>query len=436
MFVNVNFFYTKTKRTFDVVYFWTILFLFDWSGPCSRVSEQGLVCPAVSLSVVGGTFRRGVWSAFLGVGFVRSLSRSSKLCLSSGSVSRSCTEDGWSDVQPAYEDACAFAEHEEDDPQVKTAVKGSVYTAGYATSLASLISAIFVFAAKFHCTRNYIHINLFLSFILRASAVFIKDRVLFSDEDLDHCFMSTPSCKAAVAFFHFSILANYFWLLVEGLYLQTLLALTFVFHNKFFWCYLLIGWGLPTSIITAWILSRNFYDDRGCWDDTDVSFIWWIIKAPITASLLVNFIIFINVIRILVQKLRSPAVGGNDTGHFKRLAKSTLLLIPLFGMHYMVFAFLPENTGTDARIFIELGLGSFQGFVVALLYCFLNGEVRRSSYCVQSWTGGGGCQSVAEGALPEHLQMVKWIRCIPQNPVQFPQHSQPIHLLNWVQSTC
>ena len=44
----------------------------------------------------------------------------------------------------------------------------------------------------------------------------------------------------------------------------------------------------------------------------------------------------------------------------RRLAKSTLFLIPLLGMHYMVFAFLPENTGAEARIFIELGLGSFQ----------------------------------------------------------------------------
>uniref|UniRef100_A0A3B1IZL5 Growth hormone releasing hormone receptor b n=2 Tax=Astyanax mexicanus TaxID=7994 RepID=A0A3B1IZL5_ASTMX len=296
----------------------------------------------------------------------------------SGYIYRNCTKNGWSDLYPSYEEACIFADEVEEPETTYYSTFRQVYTAGYATSLISLISAIFVFTAlrKFHCTRNYIHINLFSSFILRASAVFIKDGVLFTDETQDHCFMSTASCKAAVAFFQFSILANYFWLLVEGMYLQTLLALTFVSQKKYFWWYILIGWGLPTTILTIWVLARNFYDNRGCWDDTDVAFIWWIIKGPITTSLLVNFIIFINVIRILVQKLKSPGVGGNDTSHFTRLAKSTLFLIPLFGMHYMVFAFLPENTGEDARLYIELGLGSFQGFVVALLYCFLNGEVQ------------------------------------------------------------
>lgn len=296
-----------------------------------------------------------------------------------GFIYRNCMSNGWTDPYPPYEEACAF----EDDSESGTVTTylstlKQLYTAGYATSLISLITAVIIFTCfrKFHCTRNYIHINLFVSFILRASAVFIKDTVLFSDETQDHCLMSTVLCKSAVTFFQFCILTNYFWLLVEGLYLQTLLALTFVSQRKYFWWYILIGWGVPSVVLVVWVLTRQFYDNRGCWDDTDNMNIWWIIKGPITASLFANIIIFLNVIRILVQKLKSPGVGGNDTGHFMRLAKSTLFLIPLFGMHYTLFAFLPENTGEIIRFYIELGLGSFQGFVVALLYCFLNGEVQ------------------------------------------------------------
>ncbi|OXB64200.1 hypothetical protein ASZ78_003648, partial [Callipepla squamata] len=113
-----------------------------------------------------------------------------------------------------------------------------------------------------------------------------------------------------------------------------------------------------------------------CWDDDENGVVLWIIKGPILLTVLINFVIFINVIRILVHKLKSQEGGGSNSSHFVRLAKSTLLLIPLFGVHYIVFAFFPESTGLEARLYIELGLGSFQGFVVALLYCFSNAEVQ------------------------------------------------------------
>lgn len=46
--------------------------------------------------------------------------------------------------------------------------------------------------------------------------------------------------------------------------------------------------------------------------------------------------------------------------HCRRLAKSTLLLIPLFGVHYMVFAVFPIRISSKYQILFELCLGSFQ----------------------------------------------------------------------------
>lgn len=44
----------------------------------------------------------------------------------------------------------------------------------------------------------------------------------------------------------------------------------------------------------------------------------------------------------------------------RRLTKSTLLLIPLFGTHYVVFNFLPDYANISLRLCLELCLGSFQ----------------------------------------------------------------------------
>ncbi|XP_019063606.1 pituitary adenylate cyclase-activating polypeptide type I receptor isoform X2 [Fukomys damarensis] len=325
-----------------------------------------------------------------------------------GSVSRNCTEEGWSEPFPHYFDACGFYENEtepEDQDYYYLSVK-ALYTVGYSTSLVTLTTAMVILCRfrKLHCTRNFIHMNLFVSFMLRAISVFIKDWILYAEQNNNHCFISTVECKAVMVFFHYCVVSNYFWLFIEGLYLFTLLVETFFPERRYFYWYIIIGWGTPTVCVLVWAVLRLYFDDTGCWEMNDSTALWWVIKGPVVGSIMVNFVLFIGIIVILVQKLQSPDMGGNESSiyltnlslgvpkkaredplpvpsaqhslSFLRLARSTLLLIPLFGIHYTVFAFSPEHVSKRERLVFELGLGSFQGFVVAILYCFLNGEVQ------------------------------------------------------------
>lgn len=306
-----------------------------------------------------------------------------------GYISKNCTAAGWSDVFPNITSACGSDTRQ--DTLVFYKVVKTLYTLGHSLSLIALTtgSAILCLFRKLHCTRNYIHLNLFFSFILRAVAILVKDHILFSHNAQCSDQTSLVGCKASLVVFHYFIMANFFWLLVEGLYLHTLLMVIFS-KNRHFVVYLLIGWGFPTVFVFAWTMTRIYFEDTGCWEINENPVPMWVINGPIMFAIMVNFILFISIIRILVQKLRCPVVGGNDQSQYRRLAKSTLLLIPLFGVHYVIFVSLNKSL-SHAKIFFDLALGSFQGLVVAILYCFLNSEVQgelkrkwRSLECLSS----------------------------------------------------
>ncbi|KAG5268551.1 hypothetical protein AALO_G00213810 [Alosa alosa] len=312
-----------------------------------------------------------------------------------GNISRNCSSDGWSEVYPGIHSVCW--DKPRSNKLVFYVVVKTLYTLGHSLSLIALItgSAILCLFRKLHCTRNYIHLNLFLSFILRAIAVLTKDTILFTEDENCSEQPSFIGCKVSLVFFHYFVMANFFWLLVEGLYLHTLLMVIFS-ENRHFIVYLLIGWGFPTVFVIAWIISRVYLEDTGCWEWNDSVIPWRVINWPIMASVIINFILFISIIRILVQKLRCPDVGGTDQSQYKRLAKSTLLLIPLFGVHYIVFVYIMEKNSEAIekyKIFFDLCVGSFQGLVVATLYCFLNSEVQSEvkrkwrSVCLKRYVG-------------------------------------------------
>ncbi|XP_077482415.1 parathyroid hormone/parathyroid hormone-related peptide receptor-like isoform X2 [Stigmatopora argus] len=265
-----------------------------------------------------------------------------------------------------------------------------MYTVGYSISLASLLVAVFIlcYFKRLHCTRNYIHVHLFTSFICRAVSIFVKDAVLYSVSSDSPAPESDPAgpkqhmagCKAAVTFFLYFLATNHYWILVEGLYLHSLIFMAFLSDKNYLWALTVIGWGVPALFVSIWVSVRASLADTQCWD-ISAGNLKWIYQVPILAAIVVNFLLFVNIIRVLASKLWETKTGKLDPRQqYRKLLKSTLVLMPLFGVHYMVFMALPytEVSGLlwQVQMHYEMFFNSSQGFFVAFIYCFCNGEVQ------------------------------------------------------------
>ncbi|CAM9134741.1 unnamed protein product [Bubo scandiacus] len=262
-----------------------------------------------------------------------------------------------------------------------------LYTVGYSLSLVALLLALLLLLLfrRLRCTRNFIHANLFLSFVLRASAILTRDALLRRRlrPGPGHPLQllgqqAVAGCRLAQALTQYCVGANYGWLLAEGLFLHKLLVLAAFSGERCLPAFLLLGWGAPVLFVVPWVVVRYFYENEGCWERNEKPAVWWIIRCPILMAVAVNFVVFVRIVRILVAKVRAHQVSRGDTR--VRLARSTLTLIPLLGVHEVAFALVGEGQGGGTlrlvQLCLQLLLSSSQGLVVSVLYCFVNKEVQ------------------------------------------------------------
>ncbi|XP_058684322.1 gastric inhibitory polypeptide receptor isoform X2 [Poecile atricapillus] len=228
-----------------------------------------------------------------------------------------------------------------------------LYTVGYSLSLVALVVALLLLLLlrRLRCTRNLIHANLFVSFALRAGAILTRDALLPHGHRHGHPLQllgmqAGPACRVAQSLAQYCVGANYAWAMGEGLFLLRLLLATS--GRRCLPAFLLLGWGVPVLFVVPWVLLRYLYENEGCWERNEKVAVWWLIRCPILVAVAVNFVVFVRIVRILVAKVRARQVSRGDTR--LRLARSTLTLIPLLGVH--------------------------EGLVVSVLYCFTNKEVQ------------------------------------------------------------
>ncbi|XP_009893702.1 PREDICTED: gastric inhibitory polypeptide receptor-like, partial [Charadrius vociferus] len=197
-----------------------------------------------------------------------------------------------------------------------------LYTVGYSLSLVALLLALLLLLLfrRLRCTRNFIHANLFLSFVLRAGAILTRDALLQRRlrPGPGHPLQllgqeAVAGCRLAQALTQYCVGANYGWLLAEGLFLHKLLVLAAFSGERCLPAFLLLGWGAPVLFVVPWVVVRYLYENEGCWERNEKAAVWWIIRCPILMAVAVNFVVFVRIVRILVAKVRAHQVSRGDT---------------------------------------------------------------------------------------------------------------------------
>lgn len=249
-----------------------------------------------------------------------------------------------------------------------------VSVVGFCVSLILLICSLVIFFKfrQLRCDRITVHKNLFVSYIITAFCFVIYLSVVsFGDGVL----MENPVwCQVLHVITQYAVVSNFSWMFCEGLCLHTLMMHTFISGNSLIIVCLIIGWCVPLVLTGIYAGLRATLTDntKFCW--LSESSLQWIMFAPVVFSMLINIIFVINIMRLLVTKLKQMP----EAAQTRKAVRATGILIPLLGLQFLVFIKRPndkDSTLYDVYTYAVAIVVSLQGSFVSVIYCFCNHEV-------------------------------------------------------------
>ncbi|CAL8240664.1 unnamed protein product [Merluccius merluccius] len=245
---------------------------------------------------------------------------------------------------------------------------------GHGLSVTSLLISlgIFFYFKSLSCQRITLHKNLFFSFVLNSMITIISLTAVANNQELVQ--RNPTSCKVS-QFIHLYLFGcNYFWMLCEGIYLHTLIVVAVFAEKQHLMWYYLLGWGFPLIPACIHAIARSYYYNDNCWISSNTSLLY-IIHGPICAALLVNLFFLLNIVRVLITKLK--VTHQAESSLYMKAVRATLILIPLLGIQFVLLPYKPEGrVSSEIYDYIMHILMHYQGLLVATIFCFFNGEVQ------------------------------------------------------------
>ncbi|MEE6466573.1 hypothetical protein FKM82_006998 [Ascaphus truei] len=245
---------------------------------------------------------------------------------------------------------------------------------GHALSIVSLLISlgIFFYFKNLSCQRITLHKNLFFSYVLNSLFTIVHLTAVVSNSELVK--RDPVNCKVLQFFHQYMFGCNYFWMLCEGIYLHTLIVVAVFAEEQHLHWYYLLGWGFPLVPASIHAFARTKYFNDNCWLSVETHLLY-IVHGPVMAALLVNLFFLLNIVLVLVTKLRDTHRA--ESNMYMKAVRATLILVPLLGIQFVIIPWRPENRlAGEIYDYIMNIITHYQGLLVATIFCFFNGEVQ------------------------------------------------------------
>ncbi|XP_071551532.1 PDF receptor-like isoform X2 [Panulirus ornatus] len=275
-----------------------------------------------------------------------------------------------------------------EDAQLKlhvAEVSRVIETVGLSLSLASILVslAIFSYFRSLRNNRTRMHFNLFVAMMIQLMVrltLYIDQYITRKTRQRTTGIDNTPVlCEGFYVLMEYARTAMFLWMFIEGHYLNSMLTVAVFTDQPNHMVYNLLGWGLPVVMTAVWAaVTAVQHTGTECWWGYNLSPYFWILEGPRLTVIITNFLFLLNILRVLITKLQASV--SSEAQQAKKAVRAAIVLLPLLGITnslQMVHSPLEGNIVEFAAwSFVTTFLTAFQGFFVALLYCFLNNEVR------------------------------------------------------------
>ncbi|XP_026234270.1 adhesion G-protein coupled receptor G5-like [Anabas testudineus] len=242
---------------------------------------------------------------------------------------------------------------------------------GCSLSLVSLVTTVLLFITNGHMRADVsmkVHINLAVALILL--------NVHFLPSQQVAALSSTGHCLYMALALHYSLLATFSWMALEGVHLYILLVRVFnIYIRRYLLKLSVVGWGIPAVIVSLMvIIDRSIYGhvplDSSNPNDTTICYITNYTVKIVSTEAVFGLVFMFNLImlgvtvrRVIILRQKNE-FGQSNGNRVKRNIFTLLGVTTLLGITWgLVFVSL-----TIPGLYLFCILNSLQGFFIFLWF--------------------------------------------------------------------